>query len=103
MSAKNALVGLGLSVGLGVGVGYAVHEVGELHREADRIEACLDYAVSSEKRSEVCDSVIAGTVEADGLRRTANTTGMLGWLAFSGTCFAVVGTFELIRPYCGRD
>lgn len=98
MSAKNALVGLGLSIGLGVGVGYAVHEVGELHREADRIEVCLDYADSSEIVDEACgNSVIASTAEANGLRRTADTIGMLGWIAFFGTLGAIGKTLEQIQ------
>jgi len=100
MSAQKALVALGLTLGLGAGTTYAVHEVGELNRQADRIEACLKQpnVPAEQPIRSFCHESVPNQAEANGLRRTAETTGELGWIAFAGTFiggFLVFGELEL--------
>lgn len=94
---RNAIAGMGLTVALGVGVGYAVHEVGELNTEASRIEACVEYNNEHEIPNEACGPRPLSIAEADTLRDTADTTGLLGWIAFFGTLSVGGATLDQIR------
>ncbi len=96
MSAPKALVALGLTVGLGVGTAYAIHEVGNFNDKADRIEACLKQPETStgQQESSICQDQVASQLEVDHLRRTADTFGDLGWVAFLGTAIAAVSTLD---------
>lgn len=94
---KNIIGGVGLTIALGIGTGYAVHEVGELNAEANRIEACVEYNDTHEVPSDACPDEPINQAEANTLRNTADTTGTLGWISFFGALSVGGAILDRIR------
>lgn len=94
---KNIIGGVSLTIALGIGTGYAVHQVGELNAEANRIEACVEFNNTHEIPSDACPEEPLSQAEANTLRNTAGTTGALGWISFFGTLSVGGATLDQIR------
>ena len=79
--AVRALASAFLCIGLGLGIFYAVNRVDQLHRQADRLEACQK-AGTSESHAQGCPKRPISEGEIKSLRETADTTGNIGWMMF---------------------
>jgi hypothetical protein len=88
---RRAIVPLIMTASLSAGTFYAVHEVGELNLEADRVQACLDTPGTA---APYCYEHVMTGQEVQTLRGTADKVGMLGWVAFGS---AIVCGFKTLR------
>lgn len=82
MALNRVIVPLIMTAGLGAGTFYAVHEVGELNLEADRVQACLEATGTT---APYCYEHVMTGQEIQTLRGTANMVGAIGWVAFGST------------------